>query len=315
MTSMNNTEDDNTFEIIQISADLSEDLEQLGARPKFWFTYENVRTMFKADHRDTGEDWAEVIAAEICVLLGVPHVPYRLAFDTRNNLPGVLCPNIAAKPLTLVLGNQLMVEADPNYPADNATKYKVKQHTVAAVAEVVAKLNPPPDDDVWQGSDGCRSALDVFVGYVMLDTLIANQDRHHQNWGAIRYQRSWLSPTFDHGAGLARNEPETKRERRLSSPNRQGELEAFAGRAQSGFYESIDDTKTLRSLSCFLAWRAIRPVAADVWIGKLGKLQSKDFKQIIDRIPKSRMTPTAKEFTLELLLINQKRILQVRKVD
>ena len=60
-----------TFRIQQVDASLSEDLEQLGTKPKFWFTLGTQRTMFKADDRGTGEDWAEVIAAEICVLLGL----------------------------------------------------------------------------------------------------------------------------------------------------------------------------------------------------------------------------------------------------
>ena len=209
-----------TFRIQQVDANLSEDLEQLGTKPKFWFTLGKKRTMFKADDRGTGEDWAEVIAAEICDLLGLPHVPYQLAHDSRNNLPGVICPNIASKPLTLVLGNQLMLEVDRDYPADDETKYGVSQHTVSAVAAVVSRLDPPPADDCWKPQSDCCSAIDVFIGYVMLDTLIANQDGHHQNWGALRQQRIWLAPTFDHGAGLARNEPEENRERRLQSPNR-----------------------------------------------------------------------------------------------
>ena len=129
-----------TFRIQQIDASLFEDLEQLGAKPKFWFTLGTQRTMFKADDRGTGEDWAEVIAVEICNLLGLPHVPYQLAHDTRNNLPGVICPYIAFKPLTLVLGNQLMLEVDRNYPADDETKYGVSQHTVSAVAAAVSGL-------------------------------------------------------------------------------------------------------------------------------------------------------------------------------
>lgn len=119
-------DDSSVFQIESISADQSEDLEQLGAKPKFWFTHNDKRTMFKADNRKTGEDWAEVITAEICTLLGLPHVPYQLAHDTRNDLPGVLCANIAIKPLVLVLGNQLMLETDSNYPMDNETKYGVR---------------------------------------------------------------------------------------------------------------------------------------------------------------------------------------------
>lgn len=312
---MDSTDDHSEFEIIQINADLSEDLEPLGARPKFWFTFKGTRTLFKADNRNTGEDWAEVICAAICDLLGIPHVPYRLAHDTRNDLPGVLCANIASKPLTLILGNQLMVEVDPNYPMDDETKYGVTEHTVEGVAHVIKKLAPPPNNGSWRASTDCHSALEVFVGYVMLDTLVANQDRHHQNWGALRdrNQASWLAPTFDHGAGLARNEPELKRERRLGSKDRKGEMLAYAQRAKSGFYGATRDQKTLHSLDCFLAWREQSPTAATYWLSQLAKISEVDFRRIIDRIPQSRMTPIAKEFTIALLLTNKNRLLSVQE--
>jgi len=298
------------YRIHQIDANLSEDLEQLGTKPKFWFTHERRRTLFKADNRETGEDWAEVIAAGICDLLGLPHVPYELAHDSQNNLPGVVCPNIAAKPLTLLLGNQLMVESDPDYPAGDEKTYGVRQHTVSVVAKVLKTLDPPPANGSWQPEGVCSSAVDVFIGYVMLDTLIANQDRHHQNWGALREgKRSWLAPTFDHGAGLARNEPDVKRRRRLDAGDRQRQMEAFAKRAKSGFYSSIEDSRTLRSHDCFAKWRNIDEAAADFWLERLSRLQVEQFSDLIDRVPETRMTPSAKEFTLELLLTNQRLLL------
>lgn len=297
-------------QIHQIDASLSEDLEQLGTKPKFWFTFGGRRTLFKADNRETGEDWAEVIAAGICELLGLPHVPYELAHDTRNNLPGVICTNIATKPRALVLGNQLMVEVDPEYPAEEEKKYGVHQHTVSAVAKVLETLDPPPADEYWRPIGVCNSAVDVFVGYVLLDTLIANQDRHHQNWGAIRDgKRSWLAPTFDHGAGLARNEPDLKRRRRLDAGDRQRQLDAFANRAKSGFYGEISDSRTLRSHDCFAKWREIDEAAGDFWLDCLSRVQTQQFAELIEQVPEARMTPSAKEFTLELLLTNQRLLL------
>lgn len=302
---------ESTFLIRPIDSRLSEDLEQLGTKPKFWFTLEGQRTMFKGDDRDTGEDWAEVIAAEICTMLGLPHVSYELAHDARNSLPGVVCPNIAAKPLTLVLGNQLLVEVDPNYPENDDKKYGVHEHTVAAVARVLETLDPPPADGCWLPTSGCHTAVDVFVGYILLDTLIANQDRHHQNWGALRdKETTWLAPTFDHGAGLARNETETKRQRRLQAGDRDRQMMAFAKRARSGFYRSIDDKRTLHSHDCFEAWRRLRPSAGNHWLNRLASLTTQDFKSQIARVPDSRMTRVAKEFTLELLTINQRLLLE-----
>ncbi len=293
----------------QIDASLSEDLEPLGTKPKFWFTFEGRRTLFKADNRKTGEDWAEVISAGICELLGLPHVPYELAHDTQNNLPGVICPNIATKPRTLLLGNQLMVEMDPEYPGEEETKYGVRQHTVSAVAKALETLPPPPVDEHWRPEGDC-SAAHVFIGYVMLDTLIANQDRHHQNWGAIcEGNRRWLAPTFDHGAGLARNEPDVKRRRRLDAHDRQCQLDAFARRAKSGFYGSISDSRTLHSHVCFARWREIDETAGDFWLERLSRVQPHQFAALIEQVPEVRMTSSAKEFTLELLLTNQRLLL------
>ena len=35
-----------------------------------------------------------------------------------------------------------------------------------------------------------RSPLDLFVGYLLLDSLIGNTDRHHENWAILQ-----LTPT------------------------------------------------------------------------------------------------------------------------
>jgi hypothetical protein len=94
---------------------------------------------------------------------------------------------------------------DPAYPAHESRKYKVREHTVGAVADVMCRLAAP--SNFWMSGvpPGVDTALGIFVGYVMLDAWIANQDRHHENWGALQDDQLRLAPTFDHGASLARN--------------------------------------------------------------------------------------------------------------
>ena len=60
---------------------------------------------------------------------------------------------------------------------------------------------------IWTSPAFCQcvfTASDVFVGFILLDAWFANQDRHHENWGALRDDVLRLAPTFDHGASLAR---------------------------------------------------------------------------------------------------------------
>ncbi len=309
------------FPIIPVDRDWAIDVEQLGAKRKFWYRPEGQdegdKWLFKADERiagkqtemGTGEDWSEKIACQICAALGLPHVHYELAEETQTGVRGSVCRNFAASPNVLVLGNQLMLERDPAYPASEDGKYGVREHSVDAVVESVAKLAAPPMEYLERMPSGVTSSLGVFVGYVMLDALIANQDRHHQNWGALRDRATTrLAPTFDHGAGLARNEPDQTRHIRLYGQDRGFGIEAFATRARSSLYDG--GTKPLTTLAAFEAISKRDPVASAAWLHRLKELHLTTIRSMIARVPEDRMTPIAREFTARLLQINQSRLLR-----
>jgi hypothetical protein len=111
------------------------------------------------------------------------------------------------------MGNQLMLDRDPDYPANAGRRYRVSEHTVAAVARTLQTLSLPGSPWCDALPEGVTTAVDVFAGYVMLDAWIANQDRHHENWaGHIDY--------FDELLGRIRDIRASERrvyERRLES--------------------------------------------------------------------------------------------------
>jgi hypothetical protein len=268
--------------------------------------------LFKAEDRGTGEDWAEVVACHLCELIGLPHVEYELAaeFDGQQYIrPGVVCENMAYRPAGLVLGNQLLLALDPQYP--QSQRFKVRQHTVDAVSSIVRGLAPPAVDWMASVPAGVTSALDVFAGYVMLDAWIANQDRHHENWGAlVEADEMRLAPTFDHGAALARNLLDQERRIRLTTNDRNQAVEAFARRGRSAFYGSSTDKKALESVEAFREFAQRVPVAGRAWLDRLRLVERQAVQAIVERVPAARMSDTTKRFTLELLLANQRRLLE-----
>ena len=300
------------FPVFEVDRSLAQNLEQLGTKRKFWFPREGVSAewLFKAEERNTGEDWAEKIACELCARLGIPHVYYELAIELPTMTPGVICSNLATPPKRLELGNQLLSEWNLSYPKDDDKKYGVRQHTIDAVANVIRKIESPPPAFCGNLPSGVETAIDVFAGYLMLDAFIANQDRHHQNWGIIREKTASLAPTFDHGAALARNEPDEKRERRLHGPDRQYSVENFAAKARSSLYASETDARTLGTMDAFVAFAQFCPKAGQAWLQRLSLLKKEDIETIVARVPAQRMSEIAKDFTIQLLLVNQKRLLE-----
>jgi hypothetical protein len=298
----------NLFPIRRVDRSSAEAVETLGSKPKFWF--DDKRYLFKADVRGTGEDWAEVISCELCRLLGLPHVEYELAAEYDGNeylRPGVICGNMAISPVHLVLGNELLLSLDPKYPRQQ--RFKVRQHTVDAVTEMVGVMVEPSKEWMSTIPSGVQTALDIFSGYAMLDAWIANQDRHHENWGALISDVARLAPTFDHGAALARNLKDEEREERLTTKDRNRTIEAFVVRGRSAFYRLATDDRPLGMLEAFHAFAELTPAAKNSWLERLGQVNRDAVWAILERVPDDRLSEVGKRFTLELLLANQRRLL------
>jgi hypothetical protein len=153
--------------------------------------------------------------------------------------------------------------------------------------------------------------VEVFAGYLLLDAWVANQDRHHQNWGAIRDgDQLLLAPTYDHGSLLARNLTDEERKDRLRTKDRTRTVAHFAARARSAFYGHPKDKKTLSALAVFGNFATHCPGGAAIWKESLRRVSPDTVKTILDRIPPQRMTPVTREFTMQLLMINQQRVLE-----
>jgi len=153
-----------------------------------------------------------------------------------------------------------------------------------------------------------------FVGYVMLDAWIANQDRHHENWAAIALPEEKalrLAPTFDHGASLARNISDAERKERLESRDKGQQIPHFASRARSAFYASPADDRTLGTLEAFARFAQTAPTAASIWLEKIRSVTPEEIKAIIEEVPPNRMSEVARQFTLELIMANQQRLLKL----
>ena len=90
-------------------------------------------------------------------------------------------------------------------------------------------------------------------------------------------------------------------------------MERFAGRARSGFYASPKDTKTLLALDVLRQFAEKDPESARIWLGKLAEISQIAADAVLAEIPPQRMSPVTREFTLQLLMINQRRLLDSLK--
>ncbi|MDR3569775.1 MAG: hypothetical protein P4L43_17260 [Syntrophobacteraceae bacterium] len=163
----------NLFNIIDVSEFEQETSEPLGSKHKFWF---DSNRLFKVGRENTGENWTEKVADELCNLLEIPHASYHFAIWRGIN--GVVTRSVVPAGGRLILGNELLSVHVGNYPRKELRG--VNQYMLTNVLAILSipTLQPP----MQQGFPAdLNSALDIFVGYLMLDALIANQDRHHEN--------------------------------------------------------------------------------------------------------------------------------------
>ncbi len=292
-------------------------LEWMGTKEKQWFVgsvkhwsreSESDLFLFKAGREGTGENWAEKVASELCLLIGLPHAEYDLAIYKGKK--GVVTTNFAPLGTRLVLGNEILGRYVPEY--ETRRSFRHRQHKLRIVTAYVCdkRIELPLG---WEGNDIIDSAIGVFVGYIMLDAWIANQDRHHENWGVIydmRSLRTHLAPTFDHASSLGRNENDEDRESRLITRDQGRDMHNYVLRARSAFYPSYSDPKPLTTIEAFKMVKNTNQKAARYWLEQLNRISPLDTRPILNRIPKEEMSDVTLEFAQKMLELNRERLLE-----
>ncbi len=258
-----------------------------------------------------GEDWAEVVATQVGFALGVPCAKTRLCL--RNGERGSLSLSVRPPGYDFNEGRVVLQSAGvPGYVphmegrrAVDPARPGVKRpgHSLQNIKTALAEASAPPG---FRGPEGLQ-AFDIFVGYMVLDALIANRDRHEQNWAVLRPQLlgtpDRLAPSYDHGGSLGYNLLDAERERRLKD---QASLASWASRGTAYRFEHVRSAPSLVE-HAVQAMSLGTPEAATWWSTQLAELDLSGLLEALEHgIP--GMSVVASTFTAKLLTMNRRRL-------
>ena len=278
------------FEVKEVKQEWILDPEEMGSKRKFWYRRpgEGEREwLFKYPREDTGEHWAEKIAAEIAELLDVRHATVELAIF--KGARGSVTESFVSDELKLVHGNQMLEWFVSGYEAGR--RYGQSSHTLKNIWQVI--------DEVSVESEAEMDGKLCIAEYLVLDALIGNTDRHHENWG-ILFRRAgegleWsLAPSFDHASSLGRELRDERRNMLLDEDR----ISNYVERGHGAIFWSEEDQRGLSPLE--LAQCSTRSYP-DFFLPAIENLKSLDqgsFIELVDRVPCSWMSPSARNFAI-----------------
>lgn len=278
-------------------------IEQLGTKPKHWreapdgalWLFKQVTWNRRADGSSypKGDDWSERVAGAIARELTLPAADVELAVMRHGDqgILGVISRKVLDDSESLIHGNELLAEVGViGRSAKDRTGY-----TLSAVQEALSHVDPPVDGDVL-------SAWDWWVGYLVLDAVVGNTDRHQENWAVIGDGTRRLAPSFDHASSLGFLLDDADRLARLSTRDTNRTVEAFARNARS----KLEGQAHL----CDVAASALAmcsEAARQRWVRRVEGLSSID--HILAMVPAHRASEPARTFAADLFRLNRSRLL------
>lgn len=298
-----------SYPVMEVQPEWVLEQEDMGTKEKFWYRKpgdDGKDWLFKRPREDTGEHWAEKIAAEVAAALEVPHATVELAEfrEQHGEQRGSASESFVSKDQELVHGNQILERTVAEYDPD--VRFGQRDHSFK---------------NIW----GCfervyrkRSAADknrrVFAGYMVLDAVIGNTDRHHENWGLLRRQvgeqrRSRIAPSFDHASSLGREMLDERRNLLLQEKR----VGWYAERGRGGVYWGRNKQTVLSPLDLVRKAAEVHPTYFTPALARLAGLRDSSVTEIVNRVPDDWMSPPARAFAIELICYNRSQLMELNR--
>ncbi len=307
------------YPVITIAPHQFADIEQLGSKDKFWFWLDGEKWLFKVT-RDiatpdgvvpTGEDWAEKVAAEIAHRLNIPAARVELAqWQGRR---GSASLNFTTPAQQLMHGNEVMAGFLDGY--DPEVRFKQTSHTVQNIIVAIRQMFPSANEH--------HAVLRQLASYMVLDALIGNTDRHHENWGLLwqvlvhiddvsesaRLDKQYdVAPSFDHASSLGRELLDVKRLEMLE----QGRVAAYVRKGRGGIYLP-GEKRGANPLALVESVSEQYGVFFEPVLDTLRGIPLLELTGLLDKLPAGRATATTRSFAKEMLRVAYEALVRIGK--
>jgi hypothetical protein len=235
-------------------------------------------------------DCAEVAVSRLAHVLGIPAAECQ--FAVCDGELGLISRNVAPEGFSLFSGRTYLPEVAGYARLNDASgsqpvgrMRRDQGYSLDAVDQVLQDVGPPP-------TVTGMTASAVFAGYLVLDALVGNSDRHPGNWALLESGAGerFLAPTFDHGSALGAGMTDVNRGAR--------DPLAFARRGEANPF--VPPKQKLVDL----ALEAVSRTGATVWVERLVPLDEDCVEAALDA-PDGRMSVVAATFMSRVILENR----------
>ena len=283
------------FPIIQITDAMILLDEPMGGKDKFWCQLPpeasgGGRWLFKQPRQEPEkmEHLAEKIAQELATLIHVPCARTELA--EYGGIRGTISRDVQESGEVLVHGNEIIAGRVMGY--DRARTRRTSDHTFERIRQAIMQ--------VCKGT--CEEVMRQFAGYLVLDALIGNTDRHHENWALLRRELKRgvtyrLAPSFDHASSLGREMKDERRRLFL----RENRLEAYIQKGPGAIYLSELGDQAVCPMELVRRLAVSNPDLFRSWFVAVESVTSENLSGILDRIPVGWISDAQREFVAEFV--------------
>ena len=295
---------DDVYPVLSVDPEWVLHPEEMGSKEKFWYRPPEGRAdwLFKFPQSQTGQHWAEKLAEQTAALLRIPHARVELA--EFQGTQGSATESFTLGGWELLHGNQILGAVDENYDRD--LRFGQSRHTLARIFQAI-------DASYRSATERGERAKARVAEFLVLDALVGNTDRHHENWGLVFWptgaeRQPSVAPTFVHASSLGRELQDKLRTTYLN----EGRVGWYVERGRGGVYWSEEEPHGPSPLE--LVRRASRsyPELFRPALRRLEHVECEVFGRLVSRVPAGWMTHPAREFATALVSYSR---LQLKELE